>query len=140
MIHCFLRFKTIHYTYRTTDILEKRLTAMEGGAAGLAVSSGTSACFYAIINLAEQGDNFVSSRNLYGGTYTQFNDILPKFGINTNFVDICDLSVVKAAINDKTRVLFCETVSNPTLEISPLEELAAIANEGVYKKLESSVS
>jgi len=113
----------------TTDILEKRFTALEGGAAGLAVSSGTSACFYSIINLAEQGDNFVSSRNLYGGTYTQFNDILPKFGINANFVDICDLSAVKAAINDKTRAIFCETVSNPTLEISPLEELAAIANE-----------
>jgi len=113
----------------TTDILEKRFTALEGGAAGLAVSSGTSACFYSIINITEQGDNFVSSRNLYGGTYTQFNDILPKFGINAKFVDICDLSAVKASIDDKTRAIFCETVSNPTLEISPLDELASIANE-----------
>jgi len=109
--------------------LEKRFTAMEGGAAGLAVSSGTSACFYSIINITEQGDNFVSARNLYGGTYTQFNDILPKFGINAKFVDICDPSAVKAAIDDKTRAIFCETVSNPALEISPLDELAAIANE-----------
>jgi len=71
---------------RTTDVLEKRFAAMEGGAAALAVSSGTSACFYAIINLAEQGDNFISARNLYGGTFTQFNDILPKFGIKAKFV------------------------------------------------------
>jgi len=113
----------------TTDILEKRFTALEGGAAGLAVSSGTSACFYCIINVAEQGDNFVSARNLYGGTYTQFNDIMPKFGINAKFVDICDPSAVKAAIDDKTRAIFCETVSNPALEISPLDELASIANE-----------
>lgn len=102
---------------------------MEGGAAALALASGTAACFYAVINLAEQGDNIVSSRNLYGGTYTQFNDILPKFGITTNFVNICDLAAVKAAINDKTRAIFCESVSNPALEISPLEELSAIAKE-----------
>jgi len=113
----------------TTDILEKRFAALEGGAAGLAVSSGTSAVFYSIINCAENGDNFVSSANLYGGTFTQFNDILPKFGINANFVNICDLEAVKAAINDKTRAIFCETVSNPALEISPLDELAAIAKE-----------
>lgn len=113
----------------TTDVLEKRFAAMEGGAAALALSSGTAACFYSIINVAEQGDNFVSARNLYGGTYTQFNDILPKFGITANFVDICDVEAVKAAIDDKTRAIFCETVSNPALEVSPLEELAAVANE-----------
>ena len=72
--------------FRTTEILEKRFAALEGGAAGLGLSSGTSACFYAIINLAEQGDNIVSARNLYGGTYTQFNDILPSFGITAKFV------------------------------------------------------
>jgi O-acetylhomoserine (thiol)-lyase len=113
----------------TQDVLEKRFAMMEGGAAALALSSGTAACFYAVINVAEQGDNIVSSRNLYGGTYTQFNDILPKFGITTNFVNICDLAVVKAAINDKTRAIFCESVSNPALEISPLEELSKIAKE-----------
>jgi O-acetylhomoserine (thiol)-lyase len=109
--------------------LEKRFAAMSGGAAGLGVSSGTAACFYSIINCAEQGDNFVSARNMYGGTYTQFNDILPKFGITAKFVDICDPEVVKAAIDDKTRAIFCESVSNPALEISPLEELAKIAEE-----------
>jgi len=64
----------------TTDILEKRFAKMENGAAALALASGTSAAFYSIVNLAEQGDNFVSAANLYGGTFTQFNDILPKFG------------------------------------------------------------
>lgn len=113
----------------TTDVLEQRFATMSGGAAALALSSGTAACFYSIINVAEQGDNFVSARNLYGGTYTQFENILPKFGITAKFVDICDLEKVKEAIDDKTRAIFCETVSNPALEISPLEELAAIAKE-----------
>ena len=71
----------------TQDVLEQRLAALEGGVAALAVASGTSAIFYAIINVAQQGDHIVSANNLYGGTYTQFNDILPKFGINTTFVD-----------------------------------------------------
>lgn len=113
----------------TTAILEERFAAMEGCPAALALSSGTAACFYSIINLAEQGDNFVSARNLYGGTFTQFNDILPKLGITAKFVDICDPAAVQAAIDDKTRAIFCESVSNPALEISPLDELAAIANE-----------
>lgn len=69
----------------TQDILEKRFAAMEGGAAALALSSGTAACFYSIINLAEHGDNFVSANNLYGGTYTQFNNILPQFGTCTGY-------------------------------------------------------
>ncbi|KAL3929605.1 MAG: hypothetical protein SGARI_004706 [Bacillariaceae sp.] len=113
----------------TNDVLEQRFSAMEGAAASLAVSSGTAAAFNSIVNLAEQGDNFVSARNLYGGTYTQFNDILPKFGIQAKFVDIVDPAAVKAAIDDKTRAIFCETVSNPALEISPLEELSQIAKE-----------
>jgi O-acetylhomoserine (thiol)-lyase len=115
----------------TTDVLEKRFATLEGAheLSALAVSSGTSACFYSIINLAEQGDNIVSARNLYGGTYTQFNNILPQFGITVKFVDITDPSKVKEAIDDKTRAIFCETVSNPALEITPLEEIAEIANE-----------
>lgn len=67
----------------THDVLEQRFAALEGGAAALATSSGTSAAFFSIINMAQQGDNIVAARNLYGGTYTQFNDILPTFGINT---------------------------------------------------------
>ena len=100
----------------TTDVLEQRVAALEGGAAGLGVASGTSGVFYSIINLAEEGDEIVSANNLYGGTYTQFNDILPKFGINVKFVDPNDPQNYAAAITDKTKALFCETVSNPGLE------------------------
>ena len=115
----------------TTDVLEKRFSMMQGAheMSGLGLSSGTAACFNSIINLAEAGDNFVSARNLYGGTYTQFDQLLPKMGITAKFVDITDPDAVKAAIDDKTRAIFCETVSNPALEITPLEEIATVAKD-----------
>ena len=71
----------------TQDVLEQRMAALDGGMASLALSSGTSAIFYAVINVCKAGDEIVSANNLYGGTYTQFNDILPQFNINTKFVD-----------------------------------------------------
>src|SRR5512144_1106763 len=74
----------------TTDVLEQRIAALEGGAAAVAVSSGTAAIHYAIITLAKQGDEIVSASNLYGGTYTMFDAILPQFGITTRFVNILD--------------------------------------------------
>jgi O-acetylhomoserine (thiol)-lyase len=113
----------------THDVLEQRLAAMEGGAAGLALASGTAAAFYSVINLAEVGDNIVSANNLYGGTYTQFAEILPKLGIRVKFVDPADPANFAAAIDDKTRALFCETVSNPSLAVSDLEGIAAIARD-----------
>jgi O-acetylhomoserine (thiol)-lyase len=82
--------------------------------AGLGLASGTSAVFYSIINLAQAGDNIVSARNLYGGTYTQFNDILPALGITVKFVDSNDPENFAKAIDGKTRALFCESVSNPS--------------------------
>jgi len=114
----------------TTDILEKRVALLEGAPelGGLGLASGTSAVFYSIINLAEAGDNIVSARNLYGGTYTQFNDILPTLGITVKFVDSNDPSQFAKAIDGKTRALFCETVSNPALEITDLEAVAQIAH------------
>jgi O-acetylhomoserine (thiol)-lyase len=115
----------------TTDVLEKRVSLLEGAheMAGLALASGTSAVFYAIINLAQAGDNIVSARNLYGGTYTQFNDILPALGIQVKFVDSNDPENFRAAIDDKTRAVFCETVSNPALEIADLEAIAKVAHD-----------
>jgi len=112
----------------THDVLEQRVAALEGGAAGLAVSSGTSAIFYSIINLAQAGDNIVSARNLYGGTYTQFKDILPALGIEVRFVDSNNPENFAAAADDKTRAFFCETVSNPALEISDLSAIADSAH------------
>ena len=112
----------------THDVLEQRVAALEGGAAGLAVASGTAAIFYSIINLAQAGDNIVSARNLYGGTYTQFKDILPALGIEVRFVDSNQPANFAAAIDSNTRALFCESVSNPALEISDIEAIAAIAH------------
>ncbi len=113
----------------TTDVLEKRVSLLEGGpeAGGLAHASGTAAIFNTIVNLARAGDNIVSARNLYGGTYTQFNDILPSLGITVRFVDPDEPGNFAAAIDEKTRALFCETVSNPTLEITDLAAVAEIA-------------
>ena len=114
----------------TTDVLEKRVCLLEGAheMAGLGFASGTAAIFNSIINLAESGDNIVSARNLYGGSYTMFNDILPKMGIDVSLVDSTDPAHFEAAIIDITRALFCETVSNPALEVADLEAIAAIAH------------
>lgn len=113
----------------TTDVLEKRICLLEGAheMAGLAHSSGTAAIFNSIVNLAEAGDNIVSARNLYGGSYTQFNDILPALGIEVRFVDSQDPQQFANAIDDKTRALFCETVSNPALEVTDLDAVGEIA-------------
>ncbi|HCN30511.1 MAG TPA: bifunctional O-acetylhomoserine aminocarboxypropyltransferase/cysteine synthase [Verrucomicrobiales bacterium] len=127
----------------TTDVLEKRVALLEGAPemGGLGVASGTSAVFYSIINLAQAGDNIVSARNLYGGTYTQFNDILPALGITVRFVDSNDPENFRKAADDKTRAFFCETVSNPALEIADLEALSKIAREnGVPLIVDSTFS
>lgn len=115
----------------TTDVLEKRVALLEGAheMAGLGVASGTAGVFYSIINLAAAGDNIVSARNLYGGTYTQFNDILPALGISVKFVDSNDPQNFAKAIDDKTRALFVETVSNPALEVVDLEAVAKVAHD-----------
>ena len=113
----------------TQDVLEKRVAAMEGGAAALAVASGTSAIFYSIINICQTGDEIVSANTLYGGSYTMFKDILPQFGIKVNFVDPRNPENFRSAITDKTKLVFCETVSNPGLEVSDLDAIAAIAHD-----------
>lgn len=113
----------------THDVLEKRMAMLEGGVGALALASGTSAVFYSLINIMKAGDEFVSANNLYGGSFTQFNDIMPQFGITPRFVDPSDPNNFAAAINDRTKALFCETVSNPGLEVSDLEAIAKIAHE-----------
>jgi O-acetylhomoserine (thiol)-lyase len=113
----------------TQDVLEQRVAQLEGGAAALAVGSGTMGVFYSIINVAKAGDNIVSANNLYGGTYTQFNDILPDLGITTKFVDPNVPANFAAAIDENTKALFCESVSNPGLDISDIEAIAKIAHD-----------
>ena len=114
----------------TTDILEKRVAMLEGAhpLGGLGLSSGTSAVFYSIINVASKGDNIISARNLYGGTYTQFNDILPTLGIEVRFVDSTDPKNFAAVADAKTRAFFCETCSNPACEVVDLKAVADLAH------------
>jgi O-acetylhomoserine (thiol)-lyase len=112
----------------TQDALEQRLAALEGGAAALALASGTSAIYYSIINIAEAGDEIVSSSHLYGGTYTMFHDILPHYGITVRFVDPADLTAMREAINEKTRAVFVETIGNPALTVPDFEAIAEIAH------------
>ncbi|BHH82219.1 O-acetylhomoserine aminocarboxypropyltransferase/cysteine synthase family protein [Desulforhopalus sp. 52FAK] len=113
----------------TQDVLEQRMAQLEGGAAALALASGTSAIFYSIINICGPGDEVVSANNLYGGTYTQFDTILPQLGINVTFVDPSNPDNFKAAINDKTRAIYCETLGNPGLNMTDLDALSKIAQE-----------
>ncbi|HOP49181.1 MAG TPA: O-acetylhomoserine aminocarboxypropyltransferase/cysteine synthase [Ignavibacteriales bacterium] len=113
----------------TQDILERRIAALEGGAAALAIASGTSAIFYSIINILSVGDEFISANNLYGGTYTMFNDILPQFGIKAKFVDVRDPRNFQKAITEKTKAIYIETIGNPALDVADIEEIAKIAHE-----------
>ena len=112
----------------TTDILEQRVSQLEGGAASVALASGTAAVFYAIITLAQAGDEIVSANNLYGGTYTQFDAILPQLGIKVKFVDGKDPKNFEKAITDKTRAVFIETIGNPVLDFTDVAAVAEVAH------------
>src|SRR6478736_3991526 len=113
----------------TTDVFEKRIAALEGGAAGLATASGQAAETLVITTLASAGDEIVSTTSLYGGTYNLFHYTLPRLGIKVRFVDADDFNALRAAINDKTRAVYTETLGNPKLDIADIEQLAAIAHE-----------
>jgi O-acetylhomoserine (thiol)-lyase len=113
----------------TQDVLEQRLAALDGGAAALALSSGTAAIHYSIINICSAGDEVVSANNLYGGTYTMFNNILPQFGIKVNFVNPEKGENFEAAINERTRALFIETIGNPLLQVTDIAEVAKVAEK-----------
>jgi O-acetylhomoserine (thiol)-lyase len=113
----------------TTDVFEKRLAALEGGAAALATASGQAAETLAITTLAGAGDEIVSTTSLYGGTYNLFHYTLPRLGINVRFVDADDFDGLRAAINSKTRAVYTETLGNPKLDIVDIERLASIAHQ-----------
>jgi O-acetylhomoserine (thiol)-lyase len=112
----------------TTDVFEKRVAALEGGAAALATASGQAAETLAILTLANSGDEIVSTTSLYGGTYNLFHYTLPKLGITVRFADADDFDGIRAAINSKTRALYTETLGNPKLDVVDIEKLAAIAH------------
>ncbi len=113
----------------TQDILETRMAALEGGSGALALSSGTAAIFNSIINVATQGDEIVASSELYGGTFTQFKDILPQFGIKVVFVNPHDIAAWKAASNGKTRAFYYETIGNPSLKVPDFLAIKKVAED-----------
>jgi O-acetylhomoserine (thiol)-lyase len=113
----------------TTDVLEKRLTALEAGVGGLALSSGQSAIYVSIFNICGAGDHFVSSSSLYGGTVTLFSQTFAKLGIEVTFVDPRDPENFERAIKDNTRLLYIETIGNPKNDILQYEKIAQIAHE-----------
>jgi O-acetylhomoserine (thiol)-lyase len=113
----------------TTDVFEKRIAALEGGAAALATASGQAAITYAILNIAGAGDEIVSASSLYGGTYNLFAITLPKIGIKVKFVNPDDPENFRRAITDKTKALYAETIGNPRGDILDIEAVARIAHE-----------
>ncbi|MGR4000288.1 MAG: PLP-dependent transferase [Alphaproteobacteria bacterium] len=113
----------------TNAVLEERLTALEGGAAGLALSSGQAASAFALQNIAQSGDNVVSSTDLYGGTWNLFANTLKTFGIEVRFVDPTDPENFRRATDEKTRAYYAETLPNPKLHVFPISEVAAIGDE-----------
>ena len=113
----------------TTDVLEKRIAALEGGEAALATASGQAAETLTIQTLARAGEEIVSTTSLYGGTYNLFHYTLPRQGITVRFVDADDFDGLRAAINSKTRAVYTETLGNPKLDVVDIEKLAAIAHE-----------
>jgi O-acetylhomoserine (thiol)-lyase len=113
----------------TTDVFEKRVAALEGGVGALAVASGQNAELYAILNLAQAGDEIVASSNLYGGSYALFAHSLPRLGIKVHFVDPADPENYRKAITPKTKALYGETIGNPKIDVLDIEAVANIAHE-----------
>lgn len=113
----------------TTDVLEKRIAALEGGVGALAFASGHAAISAAIFNIAQAGDEIVSSSSLYGGTYNMFAYTLPRLGIKVHFVDSSDPENFRKAITPNTKAIYAETIGNPRIDILDIEKVAAVAHE-----------
>ena len=113
----------------TTDVFEKRVAALEGGVAALAVASGQAAQFIAMHNILEAGENFVSSSSLYGGTYNQFKVAFKRLGIEVRFANVDDLSDIESKIDSKTKAIYIETIGNPGFIIPDFEKIAALAKK-----------
>jgi methionine-gamma-lyase len=109
--------------------LSKALSSMEGTESALVTSSGMSAISSVLLQICSSGDEIISSRTVYGGTYALLKNVFPRFGVNTHFVSILNLDAVREKINSKTKVIYCETVSNPLLEIADIAELRKLADE-----------
>ncbi len=116
-------------TNPTTEVLEKRFASIEGGVASVVTASGMSAIFYAIANLAEAGDNIIFSSKIYGGSVTLFTHTIKRFGIEAKAFDIDNPNSIKKLINDKTKAIFFETISNPSIDVADIKKIVKIARE-----------
>ena len=125
----------------TTDIFEKRFAELEGGVAALATSSGMSAIFFAIANVAEAGDNIVCAKQLYGGSLTQTAHTLKRFGIESRFFDVHNPSEIESLIDEKTKVIFFESLTNPSIDVADIAQIASIANKhGIISVVDNTVA
>lgn len=116
-------------TNPTQEIFEKRIAALEGGVAALAVASGAAAVYYSIANITSNGDRVVAAKNIYGGTYNLLEHTLPEYGIETTFVDPFDFDEIENAIKDNTKLVFIETLGNPNSDVVDIEAVAKIAHK-----------
>ena len=125
----------------TTDVFEKRFAALEGGAAAIATSSGMSAIFFAIINAAEAGDNIICAKQLYGGSLTLNTHTLKRFGIESRFFDVHNPLELESLIDEKTKIIFFESLTNPSIDVADIEAISAIANKhGVLTVVDNTVA
>lgn len=125
----------------TTDVFEKRFAEIEGGAAAIATSSGMSATFFAIANAAEAGDNIVCSKQLYGGSLTLTGHTLKRFGIEARYFDVHNPESIEALIDDKTKVIFFESLTNPSIDVADIEAITTIANKhGILTVVDNTVA
>ena len=125
----------------TTDVFEKRFAALEGGVASLATSSGMSAIFFAIVNSAESGDNVICASQLYGGSLTLNTHTLKRFGIEPRFFDVHNLEQMESLIDDKTKVIFFESLTNPSIDVADIQAISKIANKyGILTVVDNTVA
>ncbi len=125
----------------TTDVFEKRFAELEGGEAALATASGMSSIFYAIANSAEAGDNIICARQLYGGSLTLSGHTLKRFGIESRFFNVNKPQEIEALIDDKTKVIFFESLTNPSIDVADIEAITAIAHKhGILTVVDNTVA
>lgn len=125
----------------TTDVLEKRFASLEGGAAALATSSGMSASFYAIANVAKAGDNVVCAKQLYGGSLTQLRHTLKRFGIEARFFDVHNIEEMRSLFDEKTKAIFFESLTNPSIDVADIATICEIANaKGILTIVDNTVA
>ncbi len=125
----------------TTDVFEKRMSALDGGVGGLAFASGQSAITVALLNIAQAGDEIISADNLYGGTYNLFHYTFPKLGVTVKFVKSNDLDAIRKAITKKTKAVYAESIGNPKLDVADLEGISGVAHKnGIPFVLDNTVS